>query len=217
MNDISKIDPLSVKLRSESIILELGGKVCDWLPYIEQTKPRSLEEIANRALVLNAMINLGFGAPPQFIREWIIQNKLVTALADSEKFIVDDADRKLSNDDYTNFKWLTEALWTLMWACGKVEHLEMNVGVQNTLASMLPNLQRNEPAHGFVEKLMRREYPALYEMRDLIYRVNWYAKDGHMKGYATHPIHLAVIMQRRRAIEWVCDSEQDWDDTDKST
>lgn len=214
---INNMDLDAIKTTSEQQILSLNGKICGWLPSIEHTNPRTLKDIAERALVLNAMIQLAFNAPPKFIRDWILSNGLADALAESEKFIINDPEKKLSEQEVANLEWSIEALWTLMWACGQVFDLKIHEPVGDTLAAMLPNLRNNESASDFYTKLIRRNYEELYGMRDLIYRANWYARDGKLNGYSTEPINQDIIMERRKAIEWSCDDQQDWDNTDQGT
>jgi hypothetical protein len=104
-----------------------------------------------------------------------------------------------------------------MWVCGRVSKLEVDQPVGNELASMLPSLRASEPASAFFNGLQRRSDNELLAMRDLIYRAHWYARDGSLKGEATAPIVLDVIMERRKAIEWATDDRQSWDETEGGT
>jgi hypothetical protein len=55
-------------------------------------------------------------------------------------------------------------------------------------------------------------------MLDLYYRAHWYARDGLLNGYATEPFNLDVIMERRRALEWISDRNlADWEDAPEDT
>lgn len=211
------IRPAAVKAESERVLRGLGARICDWLPSMDHTEPRPAEAIAQRIFVLNALVQLPFQAPPPVIRRWIVENGLQTALAGSEKFILDEQPQ-ISEQSMIDLSWKIEALWAFMWVCNRIETLNLGLPCGDELASMLPDLRRNEPATRYYDRFRRRRsYKELYAMRDLIYRAHWYARDGQLQGYGTDPINLEVVMERRRAIAWVTDRTADWDDTDQST
>jgi hypothetical protein len=55
-------------------------------------------------------------------------------------------------------------------------------------------------------------------MLDLYYRAHWYVVDGHLHRYDTGDFDLDIIMERRKALEWIGDpTVEDWDYTDAST
>jgi len=52
-------------------------------------------------------------------------------------------------------------------------------------------------------------------MLDLYYRAHWYAREGSLKGFSTGVFNLDIIVERRKALEWISDSKiEDWDDVD---
>ena len=61
---LAAIDPEAVKRDSEAIIRRTGGEICDWLPFLDRdAKPREVEAVVRRALILNAMLQIYFKAP----------------------------------------------------------------------------------------------------------------------------------------------------------
>jgi hypothetical protein len=53
---------------------------------------------------------------------------------------------------------------------------------------------------------------------EAVIRAHWYARDGQLNGYATGIFSLDVIMERRKALEWISDRTiEDWDDSPEST
>lgn len=210
-------DPKRVKRESEAIVIASGGRICEWLPHIERTPLRNLRQTADRALCLNAVIQIAFEAPIIVIRDWLVQNDLSRALSEKEQSIINNLENPLSQQQQADFVWSIEALWTLMWACGRVPALTIDSPVGNDLAGMFPNLRANESAAKFHVGLRRRSYAELYGMRDLFYRAMWYARDGSLNGYPTPGFDMDKIMERRKALEWVTDRTVDWDNTDQST
>src|SRR6187402_928267 len=92
----TNIDVLAVKAESERVILKLGGEILDWLPYVGEGPLRNREEIVNRSLILNAMINTAFKAPIFIIRGWISTNGLEDYISPKERLLL-----AKSNDQLT--------------------------------------------------------------------------------------------------------------------
>jgi hypothetical protein len=211
------IDLAMVKTRSEATVLQAGGRVCDWLPYIDRQEPRDQNDLIGRALILNALINIPFGAPVQVIRDWINANKLATYLSPSERALLQKRNEDLSEQDAANLKWSIEALWALIWAGELVADLPIDTHVPDTMAAMIPNLQRNEGGEKFSQRMHLRPFAELYQMLDLYYRTHWFTEDGRINGYETGAISGDIVMERRKALEWLLDASVDWDDISLDT
>lgn len=214
MFDRFLIRPDQVKRESEAQILARGGKICDWLPFIDHTAVRSRDEVVGRMAVMTALINIHFEAPVEIVSSWIGRNGVADALSASERAILE----KCHHDDQelTNLFWYIEALWALMWAGRMINDLPFDRTVEDSMAPMLPILQENEDT-AKLGAVQLRSYKELYRMRDLYYRVHWYARDGNLRRYDTSPVSLDVVMERRKALEWVMDRTAEWDEVDLST
>ncbi len=216
---ISKIliNPKKIKKQSEQELTELGAKTLDWLPYIEKTNVRKSNEIASRALIVNALIQIYFKAPVEYINEWITKNNLKSYLTPNEHNLLQRKNEDLTEQEMANLYWLIEALWAFMWIGKQLDDLSPVEPVGNSLAGMFPNLEKNEPASAFYDKFSCQSYKALYKMRDIYYRSHWYARDGDLNGYDTGNFSLDIIMARRRALEWAMNIEEDWDNVNMGT
>ena len=206
-----KIDTDGIKAASEATVLKAGGKVCDWLPYIDFTKMRDEEQVVARGLILNAMLNIHFQAPTEVIADWINRHNLDSFLSEREKSILSRKNESLTEQEKTDLYWYIEALWAFLWATKIVETMDFTTGIPDAMASMCPNLQFDEGDEKFTEKMSLREYHDLYRERDLYYRVMWYARQLSQTGGADPRFDLSRSMERRKALEWIMDSELDWD------
>jgi hypothetical protein len=212
------LEPVEVKVESERIIQALGGRICDWLPWLDRTDPRESAEVADRALVLHAMLQIYFGAPTELIRAWIVGNRLEAALSRRDRSVLATRSDKLTDQEKTHLFWYIEALWAMTWAGQFIAELAIDEPVGDNLASLLPNLRVNEDASRFRNGFALRPFEEIYGMLDLYYRAHWYARDGHLNAYPTEPFNLDVIMERRRALEWIADQNlPDWDDAPDDT
>ena len=212
------MEPHQVKKRSESIIRSLGGETLDWLPVVEISGLRNPDDVANRALVMSAMIQLVFEAPLSVIKNWIIENQLNAALSHWDRRILEAPESGLSDQDRVNLYWYIEALWALTWSGGLIPDLEIHQPVGDNLAQLMPNIQTNENSSGFQNRFQLRPETDIQAMLDLYYRAHWYAREGSLKGFSTGVFNLDIIVERRKALEWISDTHvEDWDDVDLST
>jgi hypothetical protein len=213
----NSVDPQAVKAASEAEVLRLGGKVCDWLPTVEIESLRSMSEVADRTLAMHGMVQLAFNAPKEVIRAWLAQNGLLPALSHRERDILGN-EGELAEQERTHLYWYIEALWALGWAGSLIPNLSPIESVGSNLAALLPDIRVNESGSSFRTVFRLRPVESLFPMLDLYYRSHWYARNGQLNGYATEPFSLDVIMERRKALEWVSDSTiEDWDDTPADT
>lgn len=205
------IDPEEVKATSERIILQAGGRVCDWLPLLDNPSPRSQADLIGRSLVLNALINIAFGAPIPIIRGWIAANGAMSHVSFNEQALLLKNADDLSEQEVLNLRWSLEALWALMWAGGLTDDLAIDGHVPDAMAMLVPDLQKNENGTKFSQKMQMRPVSDLYCMLDLYYRAHWSTEDGRINGYSTGDISPDVVMERRKALEWLLDASADWD------
>lgn len=206
----------SIKERSEQQILAAGGRICDWLPHLEERKLRSLEEIDGRMLTLHAMLQIAFGAPPEVIADWLEENELSAHLAPSERAILERG--SVTEQEKKNLYWYLEALWTMAWVLGMIEGLPFDEPVGSQLASLLPNLQEWEEPDATRARMRLRSYDEVYAMLDLYFRLHWFTRDCHLTGQDSGKISLDIIMERRKALEWALDPERrSWDEVPDGT
>jgi hypothetical protein len=215
---VSTLDPEAVKRDSEAIVRRAGGDICDWLPFLDRdAKPRELAAVVRRALILNAMLQIYFKAPVAVIKDWITRNGLADDLSESEREILDKEDDDLTEQERINLYWYIESLWTLVWAGKLIDDLPFDKSVGNELASLCPALQRNEDGSKLSKKMRLRSRDELFRMLDLYYRLHWWTRNSQLTGKDTGVVRLDIIMERRKALEWVMDPACDWDNVEMST
>lgn len=207
------IDSFAIKKRSEEIILKAGGEILDWLPIIDLTTPRTLSQIIDRALVLNAMYQLCIKAPKHVIANWLSENNLIDDLSPYEYSLLSQYDEPLTEGELNYIYWLIEALWALVWVTKLIKNLPFDTAVGDELASLSPNLQLGEDEAKYINCMQLRSYSELYEMRDLYYRLHWWVH--HYRNNIPNEF-FARILLRRKALEWVLNCESDWDEVDLS-
>jgi hypothetical protein len=215
---VATIEPDAVKRESEAIIQRAGGQICDWLPVLDRDiQPRDLDAIVRRALILNAMLQIYFKAPVAVIKDWITLNGLADDLSQSEREILEKEDDDLTDQQRINLYWYIETLWTLVWAGQLIPALPFDESVGNSLASLCPSLQRNEDGSKLSKKMRLRPRDELFRMLDLYYRLHWWTRNAGLTGQDTGVVRLDIIMERRKALEWIMDPGCDWDNVQEDT
>jgi len=53
-------------------------------------------------------------------------------------------------------------------------------------------------------------------MQDLYYRLHWWVQTFQKENKPTGDIELGVIVERRRALEWILNRNSEWDEIDLS-
>jgi hypothetical protein len=212
------MDPAEAKARSEQIITGLGGKTLAWLPWLDRTEPRLSSEVASRALAMHAMLQIYFGAPTVSVAAWIHENGLEPLLSKRERLMLSRPDAGLAEQERIDLYWYLEALWAFAWVGQLIPELQIEQSVGDNLALLLPNVEKGEDASVFRNTYALRPFSAVFQMLDLYFRAHWYARDGQLNGYPTGVFNVDVIMERRKALEWISDRTiDDWDDTPDST
>ena len=213
-----RYDPAVVKKESEAAIAALGGRVNEYLPWIDpaETKPRGSLEVANRALILGALVHISFEAPIGVIRSWLETHELVGLLSEQEAKVV-LADMEPDATTKQRLRWNIEPLWAAAWAGGFADDLGPSTPIGGQLATILPDLRINESPDRFVSSFHLRSAEQLLAKLDLLYRAHWAARDSRLTGAADCPFNEGIVHERRRLLEWSLNAAAHWDDVDMST
>ncbi|PJJ48593.1 DUF4272 domain-containing protein [Hymenobacter chitinivorans] len=204
------------KTESEGKVLMLGGRVCDWLPILDTPAVRAVAEVQGRMSVLNALIYIGFQAPVDIIRDWLTRHDLLVFLSAEEEALLQKDNAALTEQELINLRWSLESLWALMWATGMTNELQPTEWCGDDMATMLPDLERNEDNAKLAQPLLLRPTEELYRMLDYYYRLHWYCVDERLNGREA-VISESLVYERRKALEWVFNRAADWDNVEMST
>lgn len=211
-------DPAAFKIESERYILAQGGTICDWLPVIdsEELSPRETHEVASRALALNVLIHLSFGAPVQMMRDWLEKHALLDALTPDDLRVIKAA-RDPDQDKKNFLRWYVECALTAAWVGGLLDDLSPVQDIPETLASCFPNLKNGEGPDAFREKFRLRSVDEIHAKLDLFFRSHWHTRNCELSGKDAAPFHPGVVQMRRHMLEWVMHKVVAWEEVELST
>jgi hypothetical protein len=204
-----------IKSANDARILKAGYKVCDWLPILETPELRSLDDIKGRMAVMNALINVSFGAPTDYIKNWLQTHGLLKHLSAEEARML-NTDETLTEIELNGLRWYLEGLWALMWVSQMIDTLDAEQFVGDNQASMMPDLENAEDNKKIDVLNSLRPALEIYTMLDYYYRLHWYCVDERMNGRQA-ALNEGVVYERRRALEWAFQRSANWDDVEMST
>ncbi len=213
----SRINPEKIKKQNTSFLRGMGIDVIEHLPYIELNEFHNDKDIARRCLILAALLQLNFEAPNEFIENWLKENKLIQYLTPNELHILATMHSDLTEQEQTDLYWTIEAIWTLAWVGGKHSNLTFNTSVEDTLSGMLPSFQNNESSAEFIKGFNSRPAKEIFIKLDQFYRVHWYARNNNLSENDDPIANIDLIMERRKALEWVCNRNEEWDEISLDT
>lgn len=207
---------LRVKTESEAKVRALDGCICDWLPLLDVSEIRGIEGVRARMSVLNALINISFQAPVDVIREWLTQENLLVYVSPDESVVLTKPNAQLAEQELTSLRWNLESLWAMMWATQMVPELDPLKWCGDNMASLLPNLEQGQTNEKLAGLRNVRTPAELYRMLDFYYRLHWYCVDERIHGRAAN-VSESLVYERRKALEWICNSHYEWDDVEMGT
>lgn len=203
----------ALKLASEARLRDLGAGINPGLPPIEQApevQPRTARDVAGRACALGYITGLGFGADRETLADYLSRYRLNEWVTSRERGIL--GANAISEQDRIDCTWLPEAIQALGWALGLVA-LDPNNHCDDTLASKFPI--RSDPAD-FIAAAELRPPEELQAEVDFHYRLHWWVRDCELNdtesGFVT-----SIVMERRRALDWVYGVCADWDEISLDT
>ncbi|HAS54894.1 MAG TPA: DUF4272 domain-containing protein [Nitrospiraceae bacterium] len=188
------------------------------LPLIEDAKSvkiRSAQDVARRAIVLYNITALGFGIEKQKVVETLKKSGVWDSMAPSEKEFVEAA--KPTKQQTINATWRVEALWTLLWALGKVESLDFPIAPcdPQRIHGLMPN---PEEAKGFIASAKLRNIEAILDETDKIYRIHWAVRDAQLnKKTVPAKLDSGVVVERHYALNWLIWYADEWDEITTDT
>lgn len=209
------MDTESIRRRSLERAAHLGYDVIESLPLLESVSSlKPPEAILDRFLCLHAVVASAYGFDRTRARDWLSREDLVSALALSERrFLADGI------GDPNRFKCQVEGLWAFAWALGIVVTLDFGKLCANTFVFLLPDLKKFESSRPFRERARLRSMEEIAGQCDLAYCLHWAVRQAQIERRSlTGKVPPYVVIERRRALEWILGEDEDeWDDISLDT
>lgn len=217
--------PQQRKEQSIEILKQRNIPYIDWLPVIEsieEVEVRTAESIAQRAIaclwVIQVACDIDNGKYDDDIKDYVLniltEMQVMDTLTENEKAILHE---DVSQQDVINMVWKYEAHWILLWTLGIVEELnypENIVDCDFAIQAVVSAKTFEE----FMAKVKLRDIEEILDQADLIYRYDWACVSARLKQeQAPVQLNSTVVVERHGALNWLIQSDSDWDHPDVST
>lgn len=211
---------------SNKKIKKLGIACLETLPVIEdssQVKLKSLDVICKRAIASLISIQVAFtiangedfNEAKPFFENLLERYSVQDALLENEKKVLNN---EASEKEILNITWNYEAYWSLVWALGLVDDIEYPYSICDcdlaiNLVVGCKNLEE------FKIKCKIRDIEKILDMVDLYYRYHWAVVEKQWANPDTNigDLNSEVVFERRKGLEWLISSEDDWDEISLDT
>jgi hypothetical protein len=185
------------------------------LPLIEDPKdlsPPDAQSVARRALVLAAMVAVGFDDSIEDWRAWLHDVGLADSLSACERRFFHG---NPSDQDKTNATWLAECVQVLLWGLGlaELDHFRSHDGDPS---ARMPHGGSRQDVTGFLMAAQLRPFADIYLECDLLYRLHWVTRHTSLSEVRSR-LDDEIIRERHKAINWLAGVEADWDEVTTDT
>ena len=216
-----------MKKRIESIMSNLKERNLKYPKNMElfddETELRNLKTIAQRAIVTAVMAkcanDLYEADNPDNIK--------TDCLAQLKKFGVEnclfESEQKILTDDYDESQfdaiaWTYEAANALLWAMGLLDDIvaaDWPEDVEAELNKVFDLINSYDSFDDLISACNLRAVTDLQDAFQLYWYYHWNIRDGQIFGSIPESISLDVVLERRRALEWLLYSAEsddgDWE------
>lgn len=201
------------KEKTEAELKKLGVPINPWLPLIkseEEARIRSPQEVARRTLVLHSVAAAGHGVNRDDIVKHLKEQGLWDHASPEEKRFLQD--KNPAEQSMIDAAWRAEALWTLLWALGKMEDLGLPTEPCDEERIQEWVLTRSQ-APEFISSARLRPVSEILDELDRIYRIHWAVRDAELKNQRIPANFIpSVVVERHYALYWLTGYADDWDD-----
>lgn len=123
-------------------------------------------------------------------------------------------DGSYSTQDAIDIDWAYEAYWALCWYLGFVEDIRDGSELCDC-DKAVSFLRKAASMQEFIDHCSVRSKEELLDMQDLYYRYQWAINDAKVNpASSAGALNPSVVIERRRALEWIISEENDWYDLD---
>jgi len=206
---------------SNNKIENLGISCLEQLPYLpdsNQIKLRKKEEIAKRAIACLLTANLALdiynkediSESKKFFNKLLKKYSVDTCLTPDEKKAFNE---DINEQETINLQWRLECVEVLFWILGQTKVLKFPSKIVDT-TKLNSILQNSNNLNEFVEKCQMIDSEKILDEADLEYRYHWACVEKRLNSeIKIKTLSPDIVYERRRALEWVIDSNEslEWD------
>ncbi len=211
------ISPQERKEATEARLIEMGIACNPWLPVIgasDQVKRRDLDSICRRAIACLLSTQVACDIEQGDYEKSITFFGRILRIFGAEDAL-NPMERRLFDGSYTkqdviNAAWEYETFWALAWALGLTE----DISDASTICDCQKAIHLVGDCRSFAEfkaQCHLRDTEEILDMLDLYFRYHWAVVHKRVQPDTNiGDLQPGVVVERRRGLEWLFHTEDDW-------
>jgi hypothetical protein len=202
------IDCSEVRKESLAVAKRLGYSVEEALPLLDASAvARTDDEVVDRLLAMLCVAACAYGFDSQKAANWLGREVKVELLTVAERHFL-----QTKAGDRRTFMMQIEGMWALAWSIRSVPTLDFGTPCPQDFVTRLPDLKRNGSSGTFRDTANVRPLSEIVSACDLAYCLHWAIRDAQLRN-AKLPgnVEEYVVVERRRALEWLL-TDEPWED-----
>ena len=190
------------------------------LPEVEPASSRDSKAIAIRTVILSVLLAISDDKNSLlFFKDFLISEGLFSHLSSYENSLF--LNKPLTERDEINLSWSQEGLYALSWCLGIFSDMSLPFG-EGDLEPVFPFLPPEVDVNSFFDTSTVISEQKILEELEFYYRLHWAKRHPEAWSFQSRiskfkKLNMSVIIERRRALEWVIDSSLDWDQINLNT
>jgi hypothetical protein len=153
-------------------------------------------------LAMHAVAAIASGFNRERCQRWIEREHLASSLTVTEQHFIHEETANRST--YVD---RIEGIWTLAWALFLFKKLDFETPCDENFVWLMPDLKRDETATRLRQRIKLRALSELIASLDLAYCLHWVIRDHSLGAIGNARIDPRIVVERRRALEWLLGSE----------
>ncbi len=177
------------------------------LPKIEKKTIRTKEEVCYRSIIqLEKKVLSIYPSDIGKTGDWLKEEKIFDFLSKTEIEVFNSA--KLNKQDIINFSWGHESLNVLLWSLGHINTIDFPDSEFKITDKILDRLPPNIAIYEFISKSKMIHIDEILKLLDIYFHFHWFVRKT---GRSVIKLNKSVIIERRKALEWIVDKNSNWD------
>jgi len=219
------ITPEERRKKNNEYIKSHGIACLESLPMVESSSDvqlKDIDSICKRAIACLLSIQLACDIENQndyeeskelfsnLLKEYGVEDELL----EKEKRLFE---KQYSEQDVVDVTWTYEAYWSLVWVLGLIDDIKMAGDICDcqkaiTLVGDCKNYAE------FKSKCHIRNVEEVLDMLDLYYRYHWACVEKQVNPNTNiGNLNPDVVVERRKGLEWVISTVEEWDEISLDT
>lgn len=201
------------RLKEYGIPINLG------MPEVNKSDLRDKVLVAKRINILSIFYAISENPESiSFFKKLITDQGMESLLTTREQSVLNK--QLLTTQQEIDFSWHKESIYTLAWSLGHIKKLifpNQEINISTLYSSIPPEVELKV----FISRSEYINHEQIYNEVEFYYRLHWALRHPEswsiLNRYKMKKLNLSVVIERRKALEWIIGSSVGWDEVSLDT